>query len=100
MNAQTKLSAKGQVVIPKDVRDRLHWAEGTQLKVVETGGGVMLMPLKSWLHPKNPFPLTTTSDLRAGQKWEGPPKSIEEISGLSKATLRRIFEAQDSDEGI
>jgi AbrB family looped-hinge helix DNA binding protein len=42
MNAQTKLSAKGQVVIPKDVRDRLHWQQGQALEVVETSEGVLL----------------------------------------------------------
>lgn len=44
MNAQTKLSAKGQVVIPKAVRDRLRWKEGASLDVVETGSGVLLRP--------------------------------------------------------
>lgn len=42
MTAQTKLSAKGQVVIPKDVRDRLGWLQGSALEVVETAGGVLL----------------------------------------------------------
>jgi AbrB family looped-hinge helix DNA binding protein len=44
MNAQTKMSAKGQVVIPKAVRDRLRWKEGASLEVVETGSGVLLRP--------------------------------------------------------
>lgn len=44
MNAQTKLSAKGQVVIPKEVRDRLQWVEGASLEVVETANGVLLRP--------------------------------------------------------
>ena len=42
MTAQTKLSAKGQVVIPKDVRDRLGWLQGSELEVVETGDSVIL----------------------------------------------------------
>lgn len=42
MNAQTKLSAKGQVVIPKAVRDRLCWEEGAALEVVERADGVFL----------------------------------------------------------
>jgi AbrB family looped-hinge helix DNA binding protein len=44
MKAQTKMSAKGQVVIPKAVRDRLQWKEGAALDVVETGSGVLLRP--------------------------------------------------------
>lgn len=42
MNAQTKMSAKGQVVIPKGVRDRLRWTEGAALEVVEREDGVLL----------------------------------------------------------
>jgi AbrB family looped-hinge helix DNA binding protein len=98
MNTQTKVSAKGQVVIPKDVRDRLNWAEGTRLDVVESAGSVTLVPLKSRLRPSMPFPRTTIEDIMAGPKWEGTPKSVEEISGLSIDDLRRIFDAQDRDE--
>ncbi len=42
MTIQTKVSAKGQIVIPKDVRDRLHWDKGTPLEVVAGDGGVYL----------------------------------------------------------
>jgi len=42
MNAQTKMSAKGQVVIPKAVRDRLQWDAGAELEVIETASGVLL----------------------------------------------------------
>jgi AbrB family looped-hinge helix DNA binding protein len=38
------MSAKGQVVIPKAVRDRLRWKEGASLEVLETGNGVLLRP--------------------------------------------------------
>jgi len=42
MGAETRISSKGQVVIPKDVRDRLRWVPGTELELVETPGGVTL----------------------------------------------------------
>ena len=47
MGAQTKLSAKGQVVIPKDVRDRLGLAEGARLDIVETAAGLLLRPVRT-----------------------------------------------------
>ena len=42
MNAVTRVSAKGQIVIPKDVRDRLKWSQGTELEVIDGAAGVML----------------------------------------------------------
>jgi AbrB family looped-hinge helix DNA binding protein len=44
-----KLSSKGQIVIPKEIRDELHWEAGIQLSLVATGAGVSLraMTVKS-----------------------------------------------------
>jgi AbrB family looped-hinge helix DNA binding protein len=44
MNAQTRLSGKGQVIIPKDVRDALHWEDGLELEVVKGANSVTLKP--------------------------------------------------------
>lgn len=41
MNAYTKISSRGQVVIPKDVRDRLKFDVGTPLEVIEQDGAVI-----------------------------------------------------------
>lgn len=38
----TKVSTRGQVVIPKELRDAYHWTSGQQLDVVDTGDGVLL----------------------------------------------------------
>jgi AbrB family looped-hinge helix DNA binding protein len=39
MRAETKLTSKGQVVIPKGVRDRLRWRPGTRLRIETLGNG-------------------------------------------------------------
>ena len=40
MNARTKLSSKGQLVIPKTVRDAHGWKEGMEFEFVENERGV------------------------------------------------------------
>ncbi len=43
----TKVSDKGQVVIPKDVRDRLQFNPGTKLIVVATQNAVVLQRIET-----------------------------------------------------
>jgi len=42
MREATRLTSKGQVVIPKKVRDRLSWRPGTRLEVLALPDGVEL----------------------------------------------------------
>ena len=41
---KTKISSKGQVVIPKSVRNHYQWKPGTVLHIEETPQGVVLSP--------------------------------------------------------
>lgn len=104
MNAQTRLSAKGQIVIPKDVRDALKLAPGARFEVATTAtGSIDLKPIVPMRVPQKPrigifaphLPRTTIEDLRAIPKWQGPPKTVDEISGLDDETLRQIFDERD-----
>ena len=76
MNARTTMSAKGQVVIPKDVRDALGLKPGQALDVVQTAGGVMLRPVA--LKSGRSFE-EITAEIRARIKYDGPPVSIEDM---------------------
>jgi AbrB family looped-hinge helix DNA binding protein len=42
MNAHTRISEKGQVVVPKGTRDRLGWQPGTDLDIIETSDAITL----------------------------------------------------------
>lgn len=53
-----KLSSRGQVVIPKDVRDAAHLAEGMELAVTFVDGEIKLRPLPAFK--------STTHDEAAG----------------------------------
>ena len=77
MTAQTKLSAKGQIVIPKDVRDRLGLIAGTVFDVIETGNGVILR--RPQTRPKISVEEATIR-LRKIYQHKGPPVPIERLS--------------------
>ena len=68
----TTLSSKGQVVLPKALRDRHGWAPGTRLVVEDTPGGVILRQARL-------FPETKPEDVYGMLKYNGPPKTIEEM---------------------
>ena len=40
----TRLSTKGQIVLPKTIRTSRAWGPGTEFTVEETGDGVLLRP--------------------------------------------------------
>lgn len=73
----TKVSTRGQVVIPKELRDAYHLTPGQQLDVVDTGEGVLLKvrPVRkaaSWAnvagclsHLAKNRPAVTDEDMRA-----------------------------------
>lgn len=68
----TVVSTKGQVILPKAVRDRRGWKPGTKLTVEETPEGILLKP-------EPLFPPTTLDQVYGCLKWDGPPISIEEM---------------------
>jgi len=43
---RTRISSKGQIVIPKQIRDRHRWRPGTELTVIDVAGGVRIEALQ------------------------------------------------------
>lgn len=79
----TKLSSKGQVVLPKSVRDAHGWGPGTEFVVESTADGVRL-------RAKAPFERTDLNDVFGSVPHSGPAKSIEEMhEGVRAAVARR-----------
>jgi AbrB family looped-hinge helix DNA binding protein len=91
MNAITKMSAKGQVVIPKDVRDALQLRVGERFDVSHGAGEITLKLVER----VNPFPRTTIADLLRKPRWKGEAKSVEEISRLSNEAIRSVLDDQE-----
>lgn len=45
MGARTKMSSRGQVILPKRLRDAHGWTAGTEFEVIDGASGVELKPL-------------------------------------------------------
>lgn len=78
----TTVSTKGQVILPKAVRDHRRWPPGTRLIVKETPEGVLLTPA-------SPFPPTRPEDVYGILKYDGPPVTIEEMDEAVSEMFRR-----------
>jgi AbrB family looped-hinge helix DNA binding protein len=78
----TVVSTKGQVILPKVVRQNRNWGAGTRLVVEETAEGVLLRaaPL---------FAPTTIDEVFGSLKWSGPAKTIEEMDQAVLDEARR-----------
>ena len=82
--ARTRLSSKGQVIIPKAVRDRQGWQAGVELEVEDRGDAVVLRPARL-------FPPTTVEEVRGCLKYEGPPRTIEEMDEGITQEVRQMW---------
>lgn len=91
MNVKTIISAKGQVVIPKEIRDALGLSTGQALDVVRTGGGILLRPTA---RKSGRTTAQITAELRKLYRHEGPPATIEEMD----AAVDAMFAAKRLDE--
>lgn len=79
----TRISTKGQVILPKAVRERRHWRAGTRLLVEETPDGVLLKPAP-FFAPSRP------EQVFGSLAHVGPPKSLAEMeAGIIAEAKRR-----------
>ncbi|HWK47243.1 MAG TPA: AbrB/MazE/SpoVT family DNA-binding domain-containing protein [Stellaceae bacterium] len=72
---------KGQVTLPKSIRERRHWAAGTRLLVENTAEGVLLKVAPI-------FAPTRPEDVFGSLPHSGPPKSLAEIDAGGQAANR------------
>jgi AbrB family looped-hinge helix DNA binding protein len=78
----TTVSTKGQVILPKAIRQRRHWEPGTRLVVEDTPDGVLLK-----LAPV--FAPTRPEDVAGMLVYRGPPKTLEEMDTAITAEVTR-----------
>lgn len=68
----TRLSSKGQVVIPKAIRVAHGWGPGTELVVEDCGGAIILRPAR-------PFAPTRVEDVFGCTGYKGPKRTLKEM---------------------
>jgi AbrB family looped-hinge helix DNA binding protein len=78
----TIVSTKGQVILPKAIRERRNWPAGTRLVVEETPDGVLLKPAPV-------FAPSRLEDVAGMLAYRGPPKTLEEMGAAIAAEVRR-----------
>jgi AbrB family looped-hinge helix DNA binding protein len=79
----TTVSTKGQVILPKAIREQRHWPAGTELTVEDTPEGVLLKA-------KSVFAPTKPKDVFGSLAYKGPAKSIADMeAGVAAEAKRR-----------
>jgi AbrB family looped-hinge helix DNA binding protein len=77
----TRLSSKGQIILPKTVRDLHHWVPGTDFSVEDSGDGVLLRPIKTGAPSR-------LDEVVGCLRVTGPARTIEEMDAAIDAELR------------
>ncbi len=67
-----RLSSKGQLIIPKPIRQMHGWDTGQELEVIDTEQGVLLKT-------KSPFPATTLDEVAGSLAYQGKTKSLADM---------------------
>lgn len=73
----TSLSSKGQVIVPKAMREARHWQAGTRLEVTEAAEGLLPKPVQT--QNKAPLPAGLAA-IRSRIAYAGPTRSLEEMN--------------------
>jgi len=78
----TTVSTKGQVILPKAIRQQRHWDAGTRLVVENTAEGVLLRAAPH-------FEPTRLEDVYGCLPHSGPAKSLEDMDAAITAEIKR-----------
>lgn len=78
----TRLSSKGQIIIPQTIREAHQWEPGVEFAVIDTDQGIYLAPI-------SPFKSATVEDVLGITAYKGPKKSLEEMKlGIAKGAKK------------
>lgn len=79
----TRLSSKGQIVVPKNIRTARAWVPGTEFTVEETSDGILLRPAGS-------FPRVTLDRVAGCLRSKRNSKTATQVrTAVERQVLRR-----------
>ena len=82
---RTRLSTKGQIILPKAIRDSRAWGPGSEFTVEETGEGILLGPAER-------FPSTNLAEVAGGLRSKRKGKTPTQVRN---ATDREVMGRHD-----
>ncbi len=77
----TRLSSKGQIILPKSIRDTHRWQPGVEFMVEDTPAGVLLRSAK-------PLPPTRIEDVAGCLRYTGKSKTLAQIDAAIKIEVK------------
>ena len=80
----TKLSQQGQVAIPESIRQSHQWQINQEFIIIELGDGILLKP-------KRTFPETTLDQVAGCLKYQGKPKTIQEMNDAIRQGVEELW---------
>lgn len=82
--ATTTLSSRGQIVIPKALRESRHWHAGTSFVVEVVPQGILLKPVSTFVPSR-------LQDVMGCTAYRGPALSQADIDGALSADVARRY---------
>lgn len=82
MSQTARLSTKGQLVLPKALRERHGWHAGTELEIEDRRDGVLVRSVER-------LPATRLADLVGCAGYDGPPVSLDEMAAAIEREAKK-----------
>lgn len=89
MNMRAKISSKGQLVLPKAVRDAFGLGPGSEVEIESVGDTIVLRP-----HSRKARRKYTIDEVAGFLKYDGPPVTIEDMERGIVEEARRMWNAE------
>ena len=79
----TRLSSKGQIIIPQMIREAHEWHSGLEFAVIDTDQGILLAPIK-------PFKTSSVQAVIGCTGYKGARKTLKDMQkGIEKGAKKQ-----------